>query len=53
MVQVKCRVRDQLRVLVTVRGRVRSQEAPEAEHTAVQLSPRRTELWARECAGQD
>ena len=60
MMRVKCRVRVQdrirfqLRVLVriTFRVRIRSQEAPGAESTAVQLSLR----WAvctREGASQD
>ena len=43
-VWVKCSIRFRLRVLV--RGRVRSQEAPGSESTAVQLSPRRAELRA-------
>ena len=62
MMRVKCRVRVQdrirfrLRVLVRitfrVRVRIRSQEAPGAESTPVQLSPRWAEC-TREGASQD
>ena len=45
-VRVGDRVRFQLRILVKGRIRVRSQEAPGSEPTAVQWSPRRAQLRA-------
>ena len=52
-VRVQDRIRFQLRVLVriTFRVRIRSQEAPGTESTAVQLSPRWAEC-TREGASQ-